>query len=81
MNAALANRKQETTIDGTWDRTVVTSGMGSALPQDSHAYEGTQEDEDSMIVNRIFSPGGVLDLRLPKDFKASMRAARAHFGC
>ena len=87
MNAALASRKQETAIDGTWDRTVVTWGMGSALPQemqwdDAHASdEGTQEDKDSIIVNRIFSPGGVLDLGLPRDFKASMRAARAHFGC
>lgn len=86
MNAALASRKQETTLDGTWDHTVATSRMGSALPQDmlwadAYAYEGTQADKHSIIVNRIFSPGGVLDLGLPKDFEASMRAARAHFGC
>ncbi len=90
MNATLAIRKRETTVNGSWQRTaaVVTSRTGSALPHDMQTWdnahacdERTHEDKDLITVNCIFSPGGVHDLGLPTDFGASMRAARAHFGC
>lgn len=88
MNAALETGRRETTIDCSLQRTAVSlmPKTGSTSPYlvrtvDHPCASNKGESQQVLIsLNRI-SPEGVLDLGLPDDFRASMRAARDHFGC